>query len=134
MRTKLVCASQVNCDFLHVNSTRFLTHLAWHARRGRQALEDIGIWPRFHGRAMRDRWASYDHYRCEQSICGAHLVRDCVYVCEQEQQAWAEEMADLLLSMAKPADEWRERGAQSVPPEERDAWVAQYARPVGERL
>jgi len=112
--------------WLHVNSTRFLTHLAWHAKRGRQALEDIGIWPRFRGRAMRDRWASYDHYRYEQSICGAHLVRDCVYVCEQEQQAWAEEMADLRLRMAKAADEWRERGAQAVPAEERDAWVAQY--------
>ena len=112
--------------WLHVNSTRFLTHLAWHARRGRQALEDIGIWPRFRGRAMRDRWASYDSYRCAQSICGAHVVRDCVYVSEQEQQEWAEEMADLLLSMAKAADEWRQLGAQAVPTDERDAWVAQY--------
>ena len=112
--------------WLHVNSTRWLTHLAWHARRGRQALEDIGIWPRFRGRAMRDRWASYDHYRCAQSICGAHLVRDCIYVEEQEQQFWAGEMADLLLSMARAADEWRQRGAQAVPTDERDAWVAQY--------
>lgn len=112
--------------WLHVNSTRFLTHLAWHARRGRQALEEIGIWPRFGGRAMRDRWASYDHYSCAQSICGAHLVRDCVYVSEQEQQEWAAEMADLLLSMAQAADEWRKRGAPAVPTEERDGWVAQY--------
>ena len=58
--------------WLHVNSTRFLTHLAWHAKRGRQALEDIGIWPRFRERAMRDRWASYDHYPCAHSICDAH--------------------------------------------------------------
>ncbi len=113
-------------QWLHVNCTRFLTHLAWHAKRGRQALEDIGIWPRFRGRAMRDRWASYDHYRCVQSICGAHLVRDCVYVGEQEQQTWAEEMADLLVSMAQAADEWRQHGAQAVPTDERDAWVAQY--------
>jgi transposase len=112
--------------WLHVNSTRWLTHLAWHARRGRQALEDIGIWPRFRGRAMRDRWASYDHYQCAQSLCGAHLVRDCIYVEEQEQQFWAGEMADLLLSMAKAADEWRKRGAPAVPTDERDAWVAQY--------
>ena len=115
-----------NRHWLHVNSTRFLTHLAWHAKRGRQALEDIGIWPRFRGRSMRDRWASYDHYRCAQSICGAHLVRDCVYVSEQEQQEWAAEMADLLLSMAKAADEWRKLGASAVPTDERDAWVAQY--------
>ena len=112
--------------WLHVNSTRFLTHLAWHRKRGRQALEDIGIWPRFGGRAMRDRWASYDYYRCAQSICGAHLVRDCLYVAEQEQQEWASEMADLLMSMARAAEEWRQRGAAVVPAEERDAWVAQY--------
>jgi transposase len=112
--------------WLHVNSTRFLTHLAWHAKRGRQALEDIGIWPRFRGRSMRDRWASYDHYHGAQSICGAHLLRDCVYVSEQNQQDWAAEMADLLLSMATAADEWRQLGAQAVPAEERDAWVAQY--------
>src|SRR5215472_17837354 len=111
MRMKRVCASLANCDWLHVNSTRFLTHLAWHAKRGRKALEDIGIWPRFRGRSMRDRWASYDHYPCAQSICGAHVVRDCVYVCEQEQQAWAAEMADLRLRMAKAADQWRQRGA-----------------------
>ena len=74
---------------------------------------------------MRDRWASYDHYQCAQSICGAHLVRDCVYVAQQEQQAWAQEMADLRLRMAKAADEWRERGAQVVQASERDAWVAQ---------
>ena len=111
--------------WLHVNSTRWLTHLAWHAKRGRKALEDIGIWPRFHGRAMRDRWASYDAYDCLQSICGAHLVRDCVYVAEQEQQDWAADMADLLVSMAEAADEWRARGA-AVPTEERDAWIAQY--------
>ncbi len=112
--------------WLHVNSTRFLTHLAWHAKRGRQALEDIGIWPRFRGRSMRDRWASYDHYPCAQSICGAHVVRDCVYVSEQEQQEWAAEMSDLLVSMAQAADEWRQRGAQAIPAEERDAWVVQY--------
>ena len=112
--------------WLHVNSTRWLTHLAWQAKRGRQALDAIGIWPRFRGRAMRDRWASYDYYRCDQSICGAHLVRDCVYVDEQEQQPWAAEMADLRLRMDAAADEWRQRGASAVPTEERDDWVAQY--------
>jgi transposase len=112
--------------WLHVNSTRFLTHLAWHANRGRKALEDIGIWPRFRGRAVRDRWVSYDHYLCAHSICGAHLIRDCVYVSEQEQQEWAAEMADLLLSMAAATDDWRKRGAQAVPAEERDTWIAQY--------
>ncbi len=54
------------------------------------------------------------------------MVRDCVYVAEQEQQERAAEMAVLLLIMAKGTDEWRKLGASTVPTEERDAWVSQY--------
>jgi transposase len=112
--------------WLHVNSTGWLTHLAWHPKRGKQALEAIGIWPRFQGRAMRDRWKSSDHYGCAHSICGAHLLRDCLSVYEQEQQEWASQMHDLLVSMAVAAAEWREQGAKAVPAQEREPWVAQY--------
>ncbi len=112
--------------WVHVNSTRWLTHLAWHPKRGRQALEAIGIWPQFRGRAMHDRWASYDRYACAHSVCGAHLVRDLTYVEEEEDQVWAGEMKDLLLSMQAAAAEWRQRGARCVPAEERVQWQARY--------
>ena len=39
-------------------------------------MDAIGILPQYQGRLMRDRLSSYDHYDCEQSICGAHLLRD----------------------------------------------------------
>jgi transposase len=112
--------------WVHVNSTKWLTHLAWHPKRGRQALDAIGIWPRFRGRAMHDRWASYDRYACAHSVCGAHLLRDLTYVEEEEHQAWAGEMKDLLLSMHAAAAEWRQRGAACVPAEERVQWQARY--------
>jgi transposase len=112
--------------WVHVNSTRFLTVYSWHRKRGQEALEHIGIWPHFTGRAMHDRWVSYDHYSCAHSICGAHLLRDCLYVAEQEKQPWAQEMFDLLLSMAQAADHWRSQGARTLPKEERDYWIAQY--------
>jgi transposase len=51
--------------WMHVNSTRRLTHLTWHTKRGKKALEAIGIWPRFHGRGMHDRFSSYDQYPCQ---------------------------------------------------------------------
>ena len=41
--------------WLHVNCTHFLTHLAWHVPRGQEAMDEIGIWPRFAGRGMHDR-------------------------------------------------------------------------------
>src|SRR6266851_1295817 len=112
--------------WLHVNCTSWLTHLAWHPKRGRQAMDAIGIWPRFRGRAMHDRLSSYDKYAGAHSLCGAHLLRDCTYLAEQEQQAWAAEMADHLLTMHHAAQEWRLRGASCVPRMERDEWVTHY--------
>ena len=110
--------------WLHVNCTRFLTHLAWHASRGRQAMDEIGIWPRFGGRGMHDRFASYDAYECVHSICGAHLVRDCVAVAEQEHQQWASEMHDFLLDLHGACQQWRLRHLSAVPALQRDDWVA----------
>jgi transposase len=112
--------------WLHVNCTRFLTHLAWHASRGRAAMDEIGIWPRFSGRGMHDRLASYDAYDCTHSICGAHLVRDCAAVAEQEHQLWAAEMQDFLLDLHDACHEWRLLHLPAVPPIERDEWVARY--------
>ncbi len=112
--------------WLHVNCTRLLTHLAWHSSRGREAMDEIGIWPRFAGRGMHDRFASYDAYACVHSICGAHLMRDCVAVAEQEHQEWATEMHDFLLDLHDACHEWRLRHLTAVPALERDDWVARY--------
>jgi transposase len=112
--------------WLHVNCTRFLTHLAWHESRGRQAMDELGIWPRFTGRGMHDRFASYDGYTCAHSICGAHLVRDCAAVAQQEQQEWAAEMQDFLLDLHDACQEWRLLHLSEVPAIERDDWVARY--------
>src|SRR5258708_8184348 len=89
-------------------------------------MDEIGIWPRFGGRAMHDRLSSYDKYAGAHSVCGAHLLRDCIYLAEQEQQAWAAEMADHLLVMHHAAHAWRLRGASSVPRMERADRVDPY--------
>jgi len=113
--------------WLHVNSTRWLTHLAWHPKRGAAALEAIGIWPRFHGRATHDRWASYDQYSaCAHSWCGAHLLRELTFLAEDQQQGWAADLRELLRGMHAAAQEWRARGAPAVPEAERMQWLAQY--------
>jgi transposase len=112
--------------WLHVNCTRYLTHLAWHVSRGKPALNEIGIWPRFAGRGMHDRLASYDAYGCAHSICGAHLLRDCAAVAEQEHQPWATEMHEFLLDLHEACQQWRLLQLPAVPLIERDEWVARY--------
>ena len=112
--------------WLHVNCTPFLIHLAWHESRGRQAMDETGIWPRFVGRGMHDRLARYDGYGCAHSICGAHLGRDCTAVAQQEQQEWASEMQDFLLDLHDACEQWRLLHLSAVPAIERDDWVARY--------
>jgi hypothetical protein len=53
--------------WMHVASTSFLTYLAWHPKRGRPALEAIGMWPHFQGRAMRLCWTI--------SLCRSPTIR-----------------------------------------------------------
>jgi len=112
--------------WLHTACTRFLTYLQWHQKRGQKAMDEIGILPQFHGRLMRDRLSSYDHYDCDQSLCGAHLQRDCAGIAEQAGQQWATKMEEALETMNKTAHDFRNRGATSVPQPIRDALVAEY--------
>jgi transposase len=137
IQTLLIAGSLLHADetgirikgllhWVHVNSTRWLTFYGWHRKRGQEALEQMGIWPRFLGRAMHDRWVSYDRYTCAHSLCGAHLLRDCLFVCEQEKQPWAHEMFDLLLHLSQATEHSRAQGARALPKAERDHWIAQY--------
>jgi transposase len=112
--------------WLHTASTRFLTYLAWHRKRGRSALDEIGILPAYHGRLMRDRLSSYDQYACEHSICGAHLLRDLTAVFEQFKQEWARQMKDLLVQMNELAHQYRKLGVLCLPAQLRHDLVAQY--------
>ena len=113
-------------SWVHVNATRWLTLYHWHRKRGREALDAIDMWPHIRGRVMHDRWSSYDQYACAHSLCGAHLLRDCLFVAEQEKQPWAQEMFDLLLAMTRDADRWRAQGMNAIPKAERENWIAQY--------
>ena len=81
--------------WLHLNSTRWLTHLAWPRQRGQQALETIGILPRFRGWAIHDRWASYARYACLHCLCKAHLLRDLTFLAEEAGQVWAADTPSL---------------------------------------
>jgi transposase-like protein len=112
--------------WMHVTATKWLTLYHWHPKRGHEAIDAIGILPQYQGRAMHDRWHSYDHYLCQHSVCGAHLLRDCLFVAEHEKQPWAQAMYELLLQMKAAADFWRDRGANALPLDQRNVLVLRY--------
>lgn len=85
-------------QWLHVAGTEFLTYYDVHPKRGKDAMQDIGILPHFGGRAMHDHWASYQTFaNCLHGYCNVHHLRELQFVTDQYGQPWAHQMAQLLL-------------------------------------
>ena len=85
----------------HTASTKTHTHYQLHDKRGKEAMDDIGILPQFEGIGVHDRWASYEMYGFGHAYCNAHILRDLKFVHENMGESWAGEMATLLCSANK---------------------------------
>jgi transposase len=87
--------------WLHNASTSWATCYILHARRGQEAMDELGVLPEFTGVAVHDHWKPYFKYFCEHALCNAHHLRELVYLVEQDQQQWASSMITLLLEAKK---------------------------------
>ena len=82
--------------WLHCCSNDLWTLLYPHEKRGTEAMEEIGILPSFKGILVHDHWKPYYRYDCTHSLCNAHHLRELTRAWEQDKQAWAKEMHELL--------------------------------------
>jgi transposase len=84
-------------QWIHVYSGGEITLKLLHPKRGQEAIEAIGILPRYGGVIVHDGWSpylSYDH--CDHGLCGSHLVRELTFIVDTNGYAWAVEMKRLL--------------------------------------
>ena len=89
-------------NWVHVARTDHLTHLAFHPKRGRAAIEEIGIISEFTGTLIRDGFVAYRKYeQCRHGLYNAHLLRDLTFIGEADpvHQSWTSELAALLLEI-----------------------------------
>ena len=83
--------------WVHVYSSGPITLKFLHRRRGTEAIEAIGIIPRYGGIIVHDCWASYLSYdHCGHGLCGAHLLRELTFIVDTNGYAWAGNMKRLL--------------------------------------
>ena len=83
--------------WIHVCSAGEITLKFLHPNRGREAIEAIGVIPRYGGVVIHDCLASYLSYEhCGHGLCGSHLLRELTFIVDANGYAWAANIKRLL--------------------------------------
>jgi transposase len=125
------------CHYVHVTSNSRLTHYACDVRRGRGAIEEIAILPRYRGTVVHDGWSAYTFYaQCRHALCCAHLLRELTFFMElsEESKQWAEPLLKLLLEIKREVEQVREAGGARLDEQRQAALTLCYEQLVNEGL
>jgi transposase len=83
--------------WIHVSSAGDITLKFLHPKRGVEAIEQIGVIPRYGGVVIHDCWQSYLSYdHCGHGLCGSHLLRELTFIVDSNGYAWASNIKRLL--------------------------------------
>lgn len=105
-------------QWLHVASSQQLTLYAAHPKRGKAALNEIELLPKFTGTAVHDNWSAYWHYgQCAHAVCNVHHLRELNAVEERYEQQWAPRFKHFLLATKEIVDAARLAGLTALPPD-----------------
>ena len=101
--------------WLHVASTKDLTLLYPHRRRGSKAIEEVGVLEEFRGRAVHDHMSAYYKVKsCQHAACNAHHLRELTFAGEDLKEPWALSMKEVLLEMHEQVEKAKKRGLSKI--------------------
>jgi transposase len=119
----------------HVASTERATYLEVHPKRGREALDEIGILPQRKGKVVHDGYSSYDKYPDVEHVrCNAHHLRELIFIEEQYEQEWAEKMSELLVEIKKAVEEAKKQEQIALPDQQQTDFEARYDQVIAQGL
>ena len=112
VKEQLVVSSLIHSDetginiggirrWLHNVSNDSFTCFYPHAKRGSEAIDEMGILPKHQGTICHDHWKPYLKYGGSHALCNAHHLRELERAFEQDKQMWAEKMIVLLKEINK---------------------------------
>lgn len=88
--------------WVHVCSGGDVTLKRMHTSRGKEAIEEIGIIPKYDGVVIHDCWQSYLSYdHCGHGLCGSHLLRELTFIVDTNGYSWAKNMKKALLEICR---------------------------------
>jgi transposase len=116
--------------WVHCARTGKYTLVMVHPRRGRQAMEAIGVLPAFAGVAVHDAWSPYDGYiGASHQLCCAHALRELQAVTDAApagRWCWASQAAGALTAMQGLVSEAISQGCGAADPGALAAQVDAY--------
>ena len=84
-------------QWIHVHASGDITLKLLHAKRGKEAIKDNDIIPKYGGVLIHDCWASYLTYdKCLHGLCGSHLLRELTFIIDANDYRWAKHLKKLL--------------------------------------
>ena len=96
--------------WIHVYSSGDITLKFLHQKRGKEAIESIGIIPNYCGAIVHDCWASYLSYdHLKHGLCGGHLLRELTFIIDSNAYRWAKNMKRLLKKACKMVSSRKEK-------------------------
>lgn len=100
--------------WVHSASTSLLTLLDCHPKRGRLAMDDLGVIGEMSGVAIHDGWKPYRHYDVDHGLCNAHHLRELKAAGVGWDQGWANDLAGLLVEAKHATEAARASGLDSL--------------------
>jgi transposase len=120
--------------WVHVARTERLTHYAYSPKRGKEAMDRIGILPAYTGTVVSDALCAYRQYgQSRHGLCGAHLLRELTYIketCAEQQQQWTDPLVKLLLEIKATGERVRSTAGHELSEEQRAKFFRRYDRIV----
>jgi len=113
--------------WLHVTCTRLLTYYEVHKKRGKVAMDAIGILPNFTGRAIHDGLKAYFQYpQLQHGLCNEHHSRELDFLEERHPQKWVTELSDLIMEIKAAVDTAKEKSKTKLSPNKLADFSARY--------
>jgi transposase len=114
--------------WLHSASTTTLTCYFLHERRGKSAMDALGVLPRFTGIAVHDGWTAYTYYdTIRHARCNAHHLRELLATAETHpDQRWPSAVSEALEALNAAAHEARAASLATIPTHIRDPLIWRF--------